>query len=699
MDEMAVFPVKGKGVLKEVAPRLKQHFPGSSIGKKNNFVLFLTTADSMSKKVMSTQIVEAKNIQNVGHVSPVFYRGRSDKSDGKMALTGEVIVQFPADYSIEQIVAIEQEYNLERVEVFSFADNTIRYRAGDAIESLDTANRLYESGKVNYSYPNWLKSPSKKALPDDPLFNDQWHLRNTGQGGGVAGEDVNVELVWDTYKGTSNQVIAIVDDGLDIEHEDLSANMIAGLSHDYIDGDSDPSPVTTNAGTPDEDQNAHGTACAGVAAARGFNTLGVTGSAPEAGLVGYRLVGASTDANEADALTRNYGTVDIYSNSWGPNDEPHLEGPGPLSEDAFTHGVTNGRGGLGSIYVWCGGNGKYDGDNSNFDGYANSRYTIAVAASTNTGVQSGYSENGANILVNAPSNGGSLDITTTDRTGADGDNQASGAAGNYIDNFGGTSSVTPLVSGIIALMLQANPDLTWRDIQHILAETADQNDPADSDWMTNGAGYHVSHKYGFGRINATNAVSAASSWISASDETSVAQTSNPNFPIPDNNSTGVTDTINITSDISVEFVEIYFTSGHSWFGDLEIVLTAPDGTESVLSQVNTQVYINTPYNNWRFGSVRHYGESSKGNWTLKVKDGTAIDTGNLEAWTLKIFGTTWPENGDVDGNGDIGLSDAVLALQVCTGLDVSVNVDAALNGDKKIGIDEVIYILQKISGL
>ncbi len=451
-------------------------------------------------------------------------------------------------------------------------------------------------------------------------------MKNGGEGGGTPGEDIDITTLWDTYRGSSNEVIAIVDDGLEISHEDLSANIITGKSWDYVDGDMDPSPGT---------DDIHGTACAGVAAGRGFNGMGISGVAPEAGLVGYRLSGAATNENEADALSLYSDEIDIYSNSWGPFDIPHLEGPGPLVEEAFESAAENGRSGLGCIFVWAGGNGKDNGDDSNFDGYANNRYTIAVAASNDFGMQSFYSENGANILINSPSNGGQMNITTTDRMGAEGYDES-----NYTDSFGGTSSATPLVSGIIALMLEANPNLIWRDVHHIILETADQNDPTDSDWTVNGAGYDINHKYGFGRINAYRAVNESISWISADTEVSVQGSSSPDLPIPDNDSVGLTNTINMPDDINIEFVEISFSAAdHTWWGDLDITLTSPDGTTSVLAGKNSNVLSDTPYDNWRFGSVRHFGESSQGDWSLTVKDLYSDDTGTFQAWTIKIYGT------------------------------------------------------------
>ncbi|MBE3072223.1 MAG: S8 family serine peptidase, partial [Acidobacteria bacterium] len=504
--------------------------------------------------------------------------------------------------------------------------------------------------------------------PSDPFYAQQWHLRNTGQSGGVANQDINVEPIWSEFKGSPNEVIAIVDDGLELAHEDLAPNVVAGLSHNYVTGSSDP--------TPSSGTDSHGTSVGGIAAARGFNGIGVSGVAPYAGLVGFNFLKYVNDVNEVDALSRSNQIVDIYSNSWGPTDRGYsLVGIGALTEAALASGVANGRGGRGSVYVWAAGNG-YDNDNSNYDGYANSRYAIAVSASTNTGARASYSEPGANILVNAPSNGGTLGIMTTDLMGPAGCNPGTGGAGcgpnpvtneNYTAFFGGTSAAAPAVSGVIALMLQANPNLGWRDVRAILATTADKNSPtddgstSDSGWTTNGAGYHISHTLGFGRVNATAAVQAARTWTNLDPEESAVGFAAPGVPIPDSPGSGqfgapVASTITIADDLRVEFVEVVFSSrNHTYWGDLEIVLQSPAGTESRLAE--THASDAGPYDDWRFGSARHLGESSRGQWSLTVRDGGPRDTGTFDAWTLRIYGvrtnTQMPLTLSVTGSGGV----------------------------------------------
>lgn len=482
----------------------------------------------------------------------------------------------------------------------------------------------------------------------DPLYADQWHLKNTGQSNGTAGEDVNVEPAWDSgFKGEGIR-IAIVDDGLEIGHEDLSANIAAGKSYDYVDGDTDPSDCSGCS-----EAAWHGTSVAGVAAARDLNGVGVRGAAPRANLVGYNYLMSSISSNEADAMTRDAANVYISSNSWGATDGTgELSASIPTWRDAVDTALTTGRSGRGTVFTWAAGNGAPI-DNSNYDGRANYRGVVAIGAVNDQGTKSSYSEEGANVWVSAPA-GEYCDthtITTTDRTGSSGYNNNGVFYDSYSDYypndsytkcFNGTSSATPLASGIIALILDANPNLTWRDVRLILAETARKNAPSDTGWTVNGAGYNINHKYGFGVIDAEAAVNMALSWTNAGTEVADATaTSSPNLSIPDNNTTGVSNTITVSgSGVSnIEYVEIYFSaSNHPYAGDLEIILTGPGGTTSTLAETHACSSICGYYNNWRFGSVRHLGEAADGNWTLTVRDKADIDTGTFQSWSLKFYG-------------------------------------------------------------
>ncbi len=589
--------------------------------------IVVSFAPCQNRAALTRKLLAINNDRAVDQVFPLFYPSQTKRPGGWLILTDRLVVSFAAVIDPGEIIRLEDDYGLERVREFPFGVNTFLYQISGFFSSLEMAMELQEAGLINYAYPDWIRDKSRRDIPGDPLFSDQWHLLNSGQNGAVTGSDINVTPVWDTYRGNGS-VIAIVDSGLDLDHEDLTENVVAGLNYDFIDDDYDPIPVCP--------VDYHGTAAAGVAAARGFNGIGVSGVAPAAGLVGYRLLGGA-EHREAEAFTRDNDYIDIYSNSWGPDDEiVTLEGMLELTELVLVQGVENGRNGRGSNFVWANGNGATADeddwdiwDYSNWDGYANSRYTIAVAASNDLGFRAPYSELGANIFVNAPSSGGINAITSLDRNDS------------YLSNFGGTSAATPMVSGVIALMLEANPELGWRDVQHILLETAHKNDPGDSSWQQNGAGYDVSYKYGFGRVDAEAAVDAAAAWLSLIDDLIVEEHSQPMLPLVDNSDSVVVDSILVEDDILVDYVEVWFIADHPYWGDLEVILTSPAGTESMLAPGNTSVDETGPgtgYYNWRFGTVRHLREGARGEWQLSVRDAAVGDIGIFNSWRLKVYG-------------------------------------------------------------
>ena len=544
-----------------------------------------------------------------------------------------------SQYSLQEQQSVEQWVVVSDIKMGVNAqhlDNTWIVDA-DFENGLQLFANLQNEGKIEVAYPLVAKTMSKKWTPNDALFGDQWHLQNTGQTGGNAGEDANITGAWDDYRGTG-VVIGIVDDGVDLEHDDLDNYYEESLDYDFCNNDGNPSPSY---------YDGHGTSAAGVAAAAGDNQIGVTGAAPEAGLAGLLLIACSTtDTRESNALSHNRQDIDIYSNSWGPSDDGNtVEAPGPLMLAAFEGDVNQGRNGLGNIITWAAGNGLDDDDNSNYDGYANSRHTIAVTAVTHYGEQSWYAEPGANILVAAPSDGDGEGITTTDIEGGGGYNRN----GDYTDDFGGTSSATPLVSGVVALILEANPNLTYRDVEHIIVQSSRVNDAGDNDWKINGAGHDVSHKYGFGVIDASAAVDLAENWVNVDEEINFQSglIDIQDRAIPDKPNPGISETIQVTDSIKVEHVEVLVDIDHTFRGDLNIVLTSPSGSQSILSEKHDDEGNN--WNNWMFTSVQHWDEESYGTWTLSIEDQGNGDTGTFKDWELNIYGTEL--NPDRDGDG------------------------------------------------
>ncbi len=475
----------------------------------------------------------------------------------------------------------------------------------------------------------------------DPLFSEQWHLNNTGQGGGVVGEDARLFAPYNLDRFGTGVRIAIIDDGLEVQHEDLIANTIPGLCHDYVSG------------TPNINAGDHGSSCAGVAAAVGGNGIGVIGAAFEAHLVGYNLLEASTSANEVDAMTRGSNQISISSNSWGPADNTGIPAPATANwQSAIDLGTSTGRNGLGTIYTWAAGNGAADNggfptDNSNLDGYANYRGVIAVGAIGDDGRKANYSESGANVWISAHSMGNNdRGITTVDLQGAAGSNTGASpsdyADTNYTNTFNGTSSATPLVTGVVALILEQAPQLTERDVRRVLALSARRNDPTDPDWSVNGAGLFVNHKYGFGALDASGAFALLPNYTLLGPQLApfVSAVRTPNLAIPDASLTYVSDVITVSTAITkVEHVEVLFSAAnHPFLGDLRVELISPQATVSVLSEPHLMPNGGASFSNWIFGVVRCLDENPNGNWQLRVRDEAGGDVGTFQSWRLTIRG-------------------------------------------------------------
>ena len=363
-------------------------------------------------------------------------------------------------------------------------------------------------------------SPSPAPAPltsNDPLRAQQWHLRNTGSTlNAVAGEDLNLGDLHRQFRGEGIR-LAVVDNGVDVQHDDLLPNMVPGTSHNYLpDGQGNALPLPV---TPSDD---HGTAVAGIVAARDDNGLGGVGVAPRAGLVAYNALAHQTDVSLLDALTRGLADNHVYSNSWGALDTGHFEhvsaGDGALAS-ALGRGLREGRDGKGAVYVFAAGNGAQTGDYSVYDSNVSHYGMVTVCAVNAGGKRTLYSEAGPNLTVCAPSGdsrAGYEDWQAGITTLLPGQ--------GYRDNFNGTSAAVPMVSGVVALMLQANPSLTWRDVPLVLAHSARQVDAGSPGWRNlPGSSLRYHHHYGFGGVDAQAAVKLARQWSSVGGSESVRQ--------------------------------------------------------------------------------------------------------------------------------------------------------------------------------
>ncbi len=361
---------------------------------------------------------------------------------------------------------------------------------------------------------------STRALPTDPLFASQWHLLNTGQEVGnpdfqaifgVAGEDLNVVPAWNAGYTGAGVLVAVNDSGTQLFHPDLISNLHPTLRYNAISGTNNPSPILLEAGAP------HGTAVAGLIGATSNNGTGGVGVAPGVSLVPVRLIGTGTTA-QAIAQAFNFSTqngIDITNNSWGPADLRTAVAMTPVEQQAIRDSIVFGRGGLGTIHVFASGNGGGPAfnagfqsignwDSSAYDGYVSSRYVIAVGGVDHDGMYANadgtftsYPEAGPSVLVAAPTgSNAALNIAddtglgsglwTTDLVGDFGYNAEALPSGfdpdrdfladpDATSRFNGTSGAAPQVSGVIALILDANPNLSYRDVQEILVRSARQN--------------------------------------------------------------------------------------------------------------------------------------------------------------------------------------------------------------------------------
>jgi subtilisin family serine protease len=531
----------------------------------------------------------------------------------------------------------------------------------------------------------------------DPLAPQQWHLLNTGQTGysdnpGTSGMDINVDPAYRAAASGNGVIAAVVDTGMEIAHEDLSANVVPGGSWNFGTLTSDPTSTST---TGD-----HGTSVAGLIAAS-KNSVGGIGVAPYAQLKGFNFITYQSTSNQIAALGGSYASpnssdVYVFNQSYGMGNTSDFT-INPLIEAQLDAGVTSLRSGKGALYVKAAGNGfnsvggvscssGLSCQNASFDPYNTTPFQIIVGAVNATGVKSSYSTAGSAIWVSAP--GGEYGMNTSvapgypsvayqpamvsvDQSGCTAgysrtavnsstfnNGDAPNTSCNYTNTMNGTSSATPVTSGVIALILEANSELSWREVKDILARTARQIDAtrvatsitlsdgsyiAEPAWMQNAANFHFHNWYGFGMEDAWAAVNMARTYTVGQLGTFVntGWISSPvlTLAIPDNSITGASHTLTAPSTVSVvEAVQISVSATHTYTGDLAIELTSPSGTRSVLKNGRDGFSSSDDLANMVLESNAFYGETAMGNWTIKLVDINNLDTGTLTGWAIRIYG-------------------------------------------------------------
>lgn len=425
----------------------------------------------------------------------------------------------------------------------------------------------------------------------DPIFKDQWHLFNPSN----AGHDLNVTGVW--LDGVTGQgvVTAVVDDGLDMDSLDLKPNYFAEGSWDYNEDGPEPRPLLSD--------DKHGTRCCGEIAAARNDVCGV-GVAYDSRVAGIRILSkAIDDIHEAAAINYGFQQNDIYSCSWGPPDDgATMDAPGTLIKRAMVNGVQQGRKGKGSIFVFAAGNGALYGDNCNFDGYTNSIYSITVGAIDREGKHPTYSESCSAQLVVAYSSGSGDAIHTTDV-----------GANKCYSMHGGTSAAGPLAAGSVALALSARPELTWRDLQYLMVETAVPVSENDGSWQNLPSGRKFSHDWGFGKVDTYSLVQRARTWHMVKPQ---AWFSSPWLRVHKDIPQGAEGLVSqytvedahrkAANFAQLEHVTVTMNVNHTRRGDLSVELHSPSGVISYLSVTRKSDNEAAGYVDWTFMSVAHW---------------------------------------------------------------------------------------------
>ncbi|GIW89489.1 MAG: hypothetical protein KatS3mg108_3813 [Isosphaeraceae bacterium] len=399
---------------------------------------------------------------------------------------------------------------------------TTTVQPGPAV--LSQAEALARDPRVRWAAPDFLAARQRMSL-NDPLLAQQWHLINTGQNGGTPGADARVQGAWEVGATGAGVLVAIIDDGVQLDHPDLAPNLWTNPGEtpdngidddgngyiddvhgwDFIDNDADPSA---------EDGDFHGTAVAGVAVARGNNNLGVAGAAYGAQFMAVRLIGPALPVSAyAEAIYYAAGRTADGLGQWNAavvlNESYGGFGAIDVEAEAFLWASTEARGGKGVFNFAATGNAGGITDPGPVSYPAGYPGAIAVGGTTERDVRVEYSQFGPHTFIVAPTgsfgfndangNPGIQNIVTTDRTGGTG-YDGGDYTGLFATGFSGTSSATPLAAGVGALIVSVKPDITYEEMRQVLRETADKVGGVTYD----ANGFH--EQYGYGRVNAAAAV-------------------------------------------------------------------------------------------------------------------------------------------------------------------------------------------------
>ena len=485
------------GLKKAAARSLEEE---SHLGKEviKNLGGFNVVALDKGDQDIDQKLDEVRGNEEIEIGTHVYFAEGSDKP---LIATGEIYIFFEEGVSEEEQNIILTEYALELVERRS-QERIIVKVTPESPNPLKVAQAIQETSLVKTAEPD-LDTPLDEyvSLPKDDLLDHQWHLKNEGLVADAnyrlkSGADARVVDAWNRLGdlGSQEVVVAVIDNGFDLTHPDLKSKVyrpfdLWNQSQDVLQGD----PRFT-----------HGTPCASVALASS-NRTGIVGAAPNAK---FMPISGTSFSNRATEQMFDYcilNGADIISCSWGTTDPKFALGN--IKQEAISRAVREGRNGKGCVVLYAVGNEDFDFINF----YAAHPDVIAVAATTSQDQHAHYSNRGREVTISAPSNG-DWPIIAARAWWDEGISRERGeykywrdgrSRGRHYKHFGGTSSATPLVAGVCALILSANPDLTAREVKDILTKTADKiGTPSE---YVNGH----SPKYGYGKVNADRAVAEA----------------------------------------------------------------------------------------------------------------------------------------------------------------------------------------------
>ncbi|MGB8703135.1 MAG: S8 family serine peptidase [Thermosynechococcaceae cyanobacterium] len=554
------------------------------------------------------------------------------QSNTPVIYTENLFVKFEDDAEEADCLAILNRFGLMVKRSLSYARNAYFVSAPSqtGLRVFDIAEQLLTEESVELCHPELVRESRRRAA-----FPQQWHLKATTVNSRLINAHANVESAWELSNGTGT-TIAIIDDGVDIDHEEFRGKVVA------------PQDVTRRSGDPRPGNgDNHGTSCAGVACANG--SFGASGVAPGARLMPIRLASALGSQAEADAfIWAAQNGADVISCSWGPADgvwydssDPQHNQYVPLPDStrlAMDYAVRQGRNGKGCVILFAAGNGN---ESVEKDGYASYSNVIAVAACNDSGTRSAYSDMGNAVWCAFPSNNGYPSLTpgiwTTDRTGFlgynAGDTRQGDSAGNYTNSFGGTSSACPGAAGVAALVIARNPNLRRDEVREILKQCCDRIDPTGGNYDANGH----SPLYGYGRLNARRAVELA---LPTQPNPISIFTARQDVPIRDLETARLT--LMVANDQPIAALKVEVEIEHTYIGDLVVTLMPPgitgvapivlhqrqgggtDNLKTVYDAVNTIALANLK------------GKSPQGTWTLEVSDQARFDTGTIRSFTLSV---------------------------------------------------------------